>query len=395
MIFTYIDVKLKCIYIFSLTSNCALNPNAGGKRLQMSSTFKRSYFRRFIDIWLQHSARCFLLATFCIHLLQLPVCLLLSSLPLFWLNCISCSVYLFLLRLEKKRPDLAVTGAEVEMIFFALSASAIAGLQSGFFLYLICLLALSSYLGDAVEHCSVSAAQLLDLEGIAALLCLNSGIPLQIAGFPAPTGPPLFALFSMNLCICVFITLMSVYLASQVLRRQNRELEAANHNLEYIASHDPLTGLQNRRNLYEQLESLCRDADTKGRVFCVAMADIDDFKSFNDQYGHNHGDLILTTIADCIRACTRENDIICRWGGEEILILFPHTPMTAAKSVLIRIQTELHKLTAEAKAPFFREVTLTFGLTQHSPGQSAREVVEDADRLLYEGKQTGKDCVME
>ena len=361
----------------------------------MSSTAKRSYFRRFIDIWLQHNVKCFLLVTLCIHLLQLPVCLLLNSQPLFWLNCISCTVYLFLLRLEKKRPNLAVMGAEVEIIFFTLSASAVAGLQSGFFLYLLYLLTLNFYLGDAVEHCSVTTLQVLDLEGIAVLLCLNGGIPLRMAVFPALTGLPLIALFSLNLCICVFFTLMSVYLASQSLRQQNQALQAVNHNLEYIASHDPLTGLQNRRNLYEQLESLCRDADTNDLVFCVAMADIDDFKSFNDQYGHSHGDLILTTIADCMRSCTRENDIICRWGGEEILILFPRTPMAAAKAVLTRIQTELHNLTAEAKAPFFREVTLTFGLTQYVTGQSPQELVEDADRLLYEGKQTGKDRVMD
>jgi|GEM_PF-1743794 len=361
----------------------------------MHPTVKTSYFRRLIDIWLRHSARCFLLTTFCIHLLQLPVCLLINSLPLFWLNCVSCAVYLFLLHLGKKRPDLAVTGAEVEMIFFALSTSAVAGLQSGFFLYLICLLALSSYLGDAVEHCSVTAAQVLDLEGVAVLLCVSGGIPLQIAGSPTPAGSTLFVLFSMNLYICIFVTLMSVYLASQALRRRNRELESANHNLKYIASHDPLTGLQNRRDFYEQLESLCREADKKGLVFCAAMADIDDFKSFNDQFGHSYGDLVLTTISNCIRSCTREDDIICRWGGEEMLILFPHTPIAAAKAVLIRIQAELHKLTAEAKAPFFRKVTLTFGLTQHIAGQSAQELVSEADRLLYEGKQTGKDCVME
>lgn len=361
----------------------------------MNSTAKRSYFRRFIDVWLQHDVKCLLLVTLCIHLLQLPVCLLLNSLPLFWLNCISCTVYLFLLRLEKKKPNLAVFGAEVEIIFFTLSASVIAGLQSGFFLYLIYLLPLNFYLGEAVEHCSVTTLQVLDLEGIAALLFLNGGIPLRIVHFPALTGLPLFTLFSLNLCICVFFTLIAVYLTGQSLHRQNQALKAVNHNLEYIASHDPLTGLQNRRNLYEQLESLCRDADANGSAFCVAMADIDDFKSFNDQYGHSHGDLILTTIADCIRSCTRADDVICRWGGEEILILFPRTPTAAAKTVLNRIQTELHKLTAHEKAPFFREVTLTFGLTQYITGQSPGELVEEADHLLYEGKQTGKDRVME
>jgi diguanylate cyclase (GGDEF)-like protein len=363
----------------------------------MNSTAKKSHFQCFMDICLQHNARYFLLAVLCTHLLQLPVCLLLNSLSLFWLNCISCIINLLLLCLEKKRTALAATGAEVEMIFFALAASAIAGLSSGFFLYLLCLLTLNFYLGNAVEQGSVpaTAIQVLDLAGIAALLCLNGKIPLQISSFPVPTDLSLFTLFSMNLCICIFFTLMSVSLAGQAMRRQNRVLEAVNHNLEYIASHDPLTGLQNRRNLYEQLEALCRDADTKGLAFCAAMADIDDFKSFNDQYGHNHGDLILTTIADCICSCTRESDIICRWGGEEILILFPHTSMTAAKAVLIRIQAKLHRLTAEATAPFFREVTMTFGLTQYSTGQSARELVEETDRLLYEGKETGKDRVME
>ncbi len=360
----------------------------------MYTTARVSYIRRFVDIWLQHSAKFFLFSALCIHALEIPVCLFLDSLPLLFLNGLSCSIYLLLLHTEKKRPDLAVTFAEVEVLFFSISASSVAGLASGFFLYLICLLAISSYLSDAVKHCSVAAVQVLDLEGIVVLLCISSNIPLKIEGVPALSDAALHILFVMNLLICVCTTLLSVYLSSQTLRRRNQELEAANRNLEYIASHDPLTGLQNRRNLYKQLESLCLDADRDGTVFCAAMADIDDFKSFNDQYGHSHGDLVLTTIASC--ACSRigEKDIICRWGGEEILILFVNTSITAAKNILVQIQSDLHALTAVRNPPFFQEVTLTFGLAQHIFGQSAQELVSEVDRLLYRGKLAGKNCVV-
>lgn len=360
----------------------------------MHTTAKTSYFRCFVGIWLQNSAKFFLLSSFCIHALEIPVCLFVDSLPLLFLNSLSCSVHLLLLHTEKKRPDLAVTFAEVEVLFFAISASSVAGMESGFFLHLICLLATSSHLADTVEHCSVTAVQVLVLEGFVVLLCVSGDIPLKIEGVPALSDAALHLLFVMNLIICVCTMLVSVYLSSQTLRRRNQELEAANRNLEYIASHDPLTGLQNRRNLYEQLESLCLDADREGAIFCAAMADIDDFKSFNDQYGHSHGDLVLTTIANCACSHIGEKDIICRWGGEEILILFVSTSIPKAKNILLQIQSDLHTLTAGTKPPFFQEVTLTFGLAQHIFGQSAQELVSEVDRLLYRGKLAGKNCVV-
>ena len=143
------------------------------------------------------------------------------------------------------------------------------------------------------------------------------------------------------------------------------------------------------------LEDLCRTADEDGSTFCVAMADIDNFKQFNDQYGHGHGDLVLISVADCIRTCVRETDSVCRWGGEEIVITFFNASSDTAREVLQSIRRELHALTAQGRPPFFREVTLTFGLAQHGLGQSAQELMSEADRLLYKGKQEGKNCIME
>ena len=125
------------------------------------------------------------------------------------------------------------------------------------------------------------------------------------------------------------------------------------------------------------------------------MADIDNFKQFNDQYGHGHGDLVLIAVADCIRTCVRETDSVCRWGGEEIVITFFNAPSDTAREVLQSIRRELHALTAQGRPPFFREVTLTFGLVQHGLGQSAQELMSEVDRLLYKGKQEGKNCIME
>lgn len=358
------------------------------------TTEKRHHAFGFLGLRLQGSVRFFLLAAFLVHFLQLLACWLVGYLPLVSLNVASCAVYLSLLLIERKHPALAATLAELEVICFAMASTVLAGLQGGFFLYLVCLLALIAYLGDAVEGCRFTAAvQTLDLMGLAALLCASRRLPVSLAPYPAPEDSALFFFFATNLAICVSITLLSVYLSSQTLRRRNQELVALNANLEYLASHDPLTGLQNRRNLYKQLESLCSNT-AQNRHFCAALCDIDNFKAFNDQYGHNHGDLVLVAIAECITGCVRADDIVCRWGGEEILILFPGTPLDAAREVVGRIQSQLHQLTASGESPFFREVTLTFGLTQHASGQSPQDLVAQADRLLYQGKQAGKNCVI-
>ena len=119
------------------------------------------------------------------------------------------------------------------------------------------------------------------------------------------------------------------------------------------------------------------------------------YRQFQDQYGHGHGDLVLISVADCIRTCIRETDSVCRWGGEEIVITFFNASSDTAREVLQSIRRELHALTAQGRPPFFREVTLTFGLVQHGLGQSAQELMSEADRLLYKGKQEGKNRIME
>ena len=359
------------------------------------SAAEMSFFRQFTNKWLHSSARYFLFTALLMHFGEIFVCLLLGYFPLVWQNIVSCLLYIFFLWLEKRQRVMAVALAEFEVVIFALAATLLTGLDSGFYFYFICLLVMSSYLSDAAPGCPIGAIQAPTVGILTALVCLRRYLPLQIPGFPPPDEPALFIMFGMNMAICVFTTTMSVYLASQTLRRRNQELENANQNLEYIAGHDPLTGLQNRLNFYDQLEDLCRTADEDGSTFCVAMADIDNFKQFNDQYGHGHGDLVLISVADCIRTCVRETDSVCRWGGEEIVITFFNASSDTAREVLQSIRRELHALTAQGRPPFFREVTLTFGLAQHGLGQSAQELMSEADRLLYKGKQEGKNCIME
>lgn len=351
-------------------------------------------WRCFIDRWLHDSPRRFIqVALFC-HVSQLLLCLLIHSAPLAWLNAISSATYLFFLLIQKRAPVLVVTLSEIEIVLFALIASLLSGFYSGYFLYLISLLAISAFLGNIVQNRLATIAQVLDLQAIVILVSIEKNIPLQWMGIPPLQDRSLFILFTWNLMICVTTTLLSVHLSSQSLRQRNQELEAANLHLEYLASHDPLTGLQNRRNIHVLLSRLCEDANEKNTTFCLVMADVDDFKSFNDRYGHCHGDLVLTILADCIRSCIREDDIICRWGGEEILILFIDTPKDLAREILLRIQSQLSNLSCKSEPPLPHAVTLTFGLTEYVPGQSAKDLVAEADRLLYQGKQAGKNCVV-
>ena len=119
-----------------------------------------------------------------------------------------------------------------------------------------------------------------------------------------------------------------------------KRLEQENLELEELARFDPLTHLFNRRSMHEVLHRAMNEVVGSGETFCLIMADIDDFKKINDTYGHDCGDEVLIAISGIISSNVRENDFVCRWGGEEILILL-RAELDTAKRVAERVREEI------------------------------------------------------
>ena len=169
------------------------------------------------------------------------------------------------------------------------------------------------------------------------------------------------------------------------------ELLMRNLALEELTRTDALTGLANRRELDEQLHSLRSSAARHGRRLSVVMLDVDRFKSVNDTHGHAAGDAVLVEIAHRLKARTRVEDILGRWGGEEFLVLLPDTDEQGAE----RFAESARTLIA-AEPIVCGETTIavsaSFGRATWS-GEGIEELVRRADAALYAAKEAGRNLV--
>jgi diguanylate cyclase (GGDEF)-like protein len=173
------------------------------------------------------------------------------------------------------------------------------------------------------------------------------------------------------------------------LRSSREELDERNQELERLSVTDLLTGLHNRRYLLEAFDKEIRRADRHERPFCVLMIDVDRFKQFNDTYGHLAGDEVLRRMGDVLKDATRDLDVVARYGGEEFICLLPECDVSNAVLAGERIRRRLAEETFEGGP-----VTISVGAAEFpTHGQTAAEVIAEADAALYEAKAAGRDQV--
>ncbi len=178
-----------------------------------------------------------------------------------------------------------------------------------------------------------------------------------------------------------------------------RQLQYANQELAYLATHDQLTRVANRRHLDDYLQQEWNRAAREGTPLSLVLCDVDYFKQYNDTHGHLAGDECLMEVATAIgRALHRPADFVARYGGEEFAIVLPNTNRAGAVRVVQRIQQELRKLTGLPPSPVTHTPsTLSFGIVSviPSPLSSPLNLLEQADQALYRAKAQGRDryCV--
>ena len=162
-------------------------------------------------------------------------------------------------------------------------------------------------------------------------------------------------------------------------------------HLAQLASTDDLTGILARRYVEAHLRGLVSAAGRHGRPLSVVMLDIDNFKRINDSHGHSVGDLVLRTVADTIRARTRAEDLLGRWGGDELIVVLPDTGIEGAMAVAEALRAEIASTEISAPAP--GAVTISAGAAAWKPGESATALVERADLAMYDAKAAGRNHV--
>ena len=237
-----------------------------------------------------------------------------------------------------------------------------------------------------------------DWASIGAVLSLGS--PVGAAFLRAISGESLAHDLATNRVFYVYMALGTLIAfsafgwvlgqAADRLAEDRRALRVANRRLRRLSRVDALTGLLNRGAIDDRLEEEVRRARREGTALSLIMLDIDRFKLVNDQHGHVRGDAGLRALAERVRRLARTTDIVGRYGGEEFLIILPHTASTEAEGLAERLRAHVSD-TPLAGLP----ITTSFGVATCAPGESSPpvELIERADAALYRAKDAGRNRV--
>jgi len=235
---------------------------------------------------------------------------------------------------------------------------------------------------------SLSGATMLRLTAVS-LACMLTVFVVRSDGVPDRVD-----LFNIGTLLFVLpgISVLSVRLGRMrtKLLQHKASLEDAYARIERLSVRDELTGLLNRRHLNEALQREQLNVERGGAPACVAMWDIDHFKQINDTYGHAGGDVVLQSFARLAEESFRGTDLVARWGGEEFLVLMPHTEMASAVLALQRLLVAVKALSYPSLDPDLR-VTVSIGAACFKPGEPPTGLVERADRALYAAKIGGRN----
>jgi diguanylate cyclase (GGDEF)-like protein len=182
-------------------------------------------------------------------------------------------------------------------------------------------------------------------------------------------------------------------LANDTLKVQLAEIEKLRARLQELAIRDPLTNVYNRRYMAEFLDGEIARAAREKYPVSVAIMDMDNFKQFNDTYGHKCGDVILQAFADFLVEHTRRSDVVCRYGGEEFVILMPNASLPVSYS---RVEAWRQDF-SETAIPYDNvkfSATFSAGVaTFPEHGLTGEEILQAADEALYQSKNGGRNRV--
>jgi len=296
-----------------------------------------------------------------------------------WINVVSVAMYALAYRLARRqRLRWAALLIWLEAFPHAVIGTLMTGWDSGFH-YLLLMFIPSVILTNARQKARAFVVALLVFLGVLDFLARELG-PLAPLSANALT-----ALKWLN--ITIFVTMFSS-LASYY----RQKIFQAERSLHAQATQDALTGLYNRRHFRLMAEQELARCNRTGNCASLLIMDIDFFKMINDTYGHETGDLVLTSIARTLKQGVREMDTLARWGGEEFVLLMPGIDAAEALVVAERFRQ------AVAQTPVIFSsgeihCTLSFGVTQLEAGETLGATIARADRALYRSKVTGKNRV--
>lgn len=301
----------------------------------------------------------------------------------FYLICSLCLRY-------DKEPVFVYYAVYMEVIIHSIIAVVCIGWETGFALYMIGLVPTGYYTCMNRGH---NVKQKYIIPTFLGFLCYACYFVCWWIGLHGEPIYNILVLVRVKYVVYIFntICLFSMLFWSVIafiidVNRALGNLERTNEYLMKMAYMDPLTSLYNRRYMMKLFEKA-------GDNYCVIMCDIDNFKNVNDNYGHDFGDLVLKDTAAIIRKQMKGHGHVCRWGGEEVVILYNGgMKETCRMAEKIRSEIEHHNYST-----FYRTIhcSITMGVADHVHDEDAETTIKRADERLYWGKQNGKNRVVE
>lgn len=329
-----------------------------------------------------------------VHVLLLCVFGVLRVMPLFLFNICSIFTYLICFFLIKKGRQYYLTVyfiTYIEVILHSFAASLVLGWEYGFSQYIIAIIPVGFYICYMLDinrrkiKISISLAV---FSMFAFILCKI--LSFNREPIVALDNKPLeFFVYIFNACGTFVFLIMFTLVFVLEIRLSSNQLQRQNAILEKLASTDPLTGLYNRRSM----DIFLSQAVESDVGFALIMCDIDNFKSVNDTYGHDFGDVVLKRIAKITTEQVREKGYVCRWGGEELLILLNNVSKENSFYIAENIRRNVANCVFDLNDKWIH-CSITLGIAFHKEREAVEETLMRADYNLYCGKRNGKNAVI-
>lgn len=176
----------------------------------------------------------------------------------------------------------------------------------------------------------------------------------------------------------------------RLVEQRTKQLNSTLLELHKLASTDALTGISNRSTIDAFLEKELSFAKRHKSSLALAVIDIDDFKNINDTYGHLAGDSVIKDVAAILKDEIRVDNLLGRWGGEEFIVIAPHTDKEGMQTLLERMRQKIQNHTFSIES----QVYASFGYTLFTDNDTSQTIVHRADQALYSAKRSGKNCVI-
>lgn len=291
----------------------------------------------------------------------------------------------------RKSPYVVFNLCYTEVILHAILATFAVGSSCGFLLYMVCMIPIAYYAAYSFSNSSHFIKPVVYI--------FTTAIAFIVSKYASWAFEPIYdigsnfvqtTIYVVNylLVVVTIVAFMSTFLIQ--IRTLEEIMTKKNQKLEMLSTQDSLTGLATRRRINESYKSIVN----KNQIYAIILGDIDDFKRINDTYGHTCGDIVLKSVANVFKESVRECDIVCRWGGEEILVMLPECSKNTTAQVAERIVENVRKLVIISPEGCKVQVTMTLGVASSNEGKDMKDVIKEADDRLYYGKGHGKNCVV-